>query len=663
MKRRSRDDDDEAQGDEAPPAAIGRDRPPLLEPGTWFLRRFRVERLLGQGGMGAVYAVSDRGRTWALKIVRSEFLDDPGQRRRLLREGEVLARMRHPNVVQVHEVGLADDLTAWYRMELLDGVTLREELRRRRALSLPLACATLRAAALGAGHLHSFGGVHRDIKPENLFILREPRDVKLLDFGLARLAGTPDTLDAQTHGSPLFMAPEQIRDDVPTPATDVYALGLIAYEAIAGFHPFGDARAAGRLDALFARHLNEVPPPLSRIGVPEPISDVIARAVAKVPRERHRDGLAFADALWDAFLLTRDAIGSRDTNPGEPEMSEVLRWGSEKVVTTTGPAAPERSRGRGRGGGVLAAAPAGRPDGAGTRAAPRDADAGRPRAGGDGEPGQAGAGWAMTERLPDRLRDPSCVAALEQRAPDPPPAPSATAWVPVEHTVPLPRPAAGAGTFGASAAPPAGGSRAGTGRAAGPAGRAGACPAASVRGAAGARPRVRVTARTAAIGLSLGAVVSLLLLDVILRLQAAPPAVSTGVAPATSTQARTVEAPASAPAPERPPASAAEAAAREPSAGMGAVEGPSAAHPPAVPSSSASAGTEEPTAAVPAGAPGGEGGMATVPAPAAATPASAAATPASASSTAAPAVAPTAARPKPRRRVIRDPHFYDEFLE
>lgn len=234
MKRRSRDEDDEARGGEAPPRVAGRSRPPLLVPGTWFLRRFRVERLLGQGGMGAVYAVKDKGQTWALKIVRSEFLDDPGQRRRLLREGEVLARMRHPNVVQVHEVGLADDLTAWYRMELLDGVTLREELRRRGALSLPLACATVRAAALGAGHLHAFGGVHRDIKPENLFILREPRDVKLLDFGLARLSGTPDTLDAQTHGSPLFMAPEQIRDEVPTPATDVYALGLIAYEAIAG---------------------------------------------------------------------------------------------------------------------------------------------------------------------------------------------------------------------------------------------------------------------------------------------------------------------------------------------------------------------------------------------------------------------------------------------
>ncbi|HTN82525.1 MAG TPA: serine/threonine-protein kinase [Sorangium sp.] len=204
MRRRSQDEDDEVSAShrgEAPPATAGRNRPPLLEPGTWFLRRFRVERLLGQGGMGAVYAVMEKGRIWALKIVRSEFLDDPDQRRRLLRQGEVLARMRHPNVVQVHEVGLADDLTAWYRMELLDGVTLREELRRRRALSLPLACATLRAAALGAGHLHSFGGVHRDIKPENLFILREPRDVKLLDFGLARLSGTPDTLDAQTHTS------------------------------------------------------------------------------------------------------------------------------------------------------------------------------------------------------------------------------------------------------------------------------------------------------------------------------------------------------------------------------------------------------------------------------------------------------------------------------
>ncbi|WP_437899522.1 protein kinase domain-containing protein [Sorangium sp. So ce124] len=657
MKRRSQDDHDKARRGEAPPPTTDRNRPPLLAPGTWFVRRFLVERLLGQGGMGAVYAVKDKGQMWALKIVRSEFLDDPDQRRRLLREGDVLSRMRHPNVVQVHEVGLADDLTAWYRMELLDGVTLREELRRRGALSLPLACATLRAAALGAGHLHSFGGVHRDMKPENLFILRDPRDVKVLDFGLARLSGTPDTLDAQTHGSPLFMAPEQIRDEVPTPATDVYALGLIAYEAIAGFHPFGDARAAGRIDALFARHLNDVPPSLSRIGVPEPISEVIARAIAKVPRERHRDGLAFAEALWDAFLATRDVASARDTNPGEPEISEVLRWGNEKIAATTGPAAPVRAaRGRVEGAGVPAAAPAGPPGGARTRATPRDAQDGRHEAGGDTDPGQAGVGWAMTERLPERLRDPSCVAALPQRAPDPPPEQAATAWVPVENTVPLARVATGAGTPRTVAAPPGGDSRAGAGRTAAAAGPIAAPPeVASARGPAGARPRARVTLRMAAIGLSLGAVVSLLLLDVILRLQGAPPAASE--------PARTVDAPASAPAPERPPAGIAGAAAPQPPAATGTVEGASAALPDAVPSANASAGADEPPAAVPAGARGSERGMATTPAPAVSTPASASAMPASVTSTAAPAAAPPAAKPKPRRRVVRDPHFYDDFLE
>ncbi|WP_437977698.1 serine/threonine-protein kinase [Sorangium sp. So ce295] len=660
MKRRSRDEDDEACGGEALPRVVGRSRPPLLAPGTWFLRRFRVERLLGQGGMGAVYAVKDKGQTWALKIVRSEFLDDPGQRRRLLREGEVLARMRHPNVVQVHEVGLADDLTAWYRMELLDGVTLREELRRRGALSLPLACATVRAAALGAGHLHAFGGVHRDIKPENLFILREPRDVKLLDFGLARLSGTPDTLDAQTHGSPLFMAPEQIRDEVPTPATDVYALGLIAYEAIAGFHPFGDARAAGRIDALFARHLNDVPPPLSRIGVPEPISEVIARAIAKVPRERHRDGVAFAETLWGAFLATRGAPSARDTNPGEPEMSEVLRWGNEKVAAATGPSAAERPRGRVEGARVAAAALSGPPGGAG----PRDPlDGGHP-AGGDADPGQAGVGWAMTERLPERLRDPSCVAALAQRAPDPPPEQAAAAWVPVENTVPLARAAMGAGTLRAGAGPaaegsragaalPAGSSHAGAGRAAAAAAPVAARPAApSAPGAAGVRPRAWVTLRTAAIGLSLGALVSLLLLDVILRLQDASPAVP---APAQA---------ASAPASAQPPASAAMAAGSEPPAATSAAEAASAGRPAGA--SSASARAEEPPVAGAAGAQGSERGSATAPAPVAATPGSAPAMPAPASSTIAPAVAPAApppvAKPK-RRRVVRDPHFYDEFLE
>ncbi|AGP35446.1 hypothetical protein SCE1572_13470 [Sorangium cellulosum So0157-2] len=574
----------EGRRGEAPPAAIGRTGPPLLKPGTWFVRRFRVDRLLGQGGMGAVYAVTEKGQSWALKLVRSEFLDDPDQRRRLLREGEVLARMRHPNVVQVHEVGLTDNLTAWYRMELLDGVTFREELRRRRALSLPLACATVRAAALGAGHLHLFGGIHRDIKPENLFIVRGPRDVKLLDFGLARLSGAPDTLDAQTHGSPLYMAPEQIRDEVPTPATDVYALGLIAYEAIAGFHPFGDARAAGRVDALFAKHLNEVPPPLTRVGVPEEISDVIARAINKVPRERHRDGLAFADALWDAFLAMRDAPSTRDTNPGEPEISEVLRWGNEQAAATTGPAASDRPRASVERAAVPAAAAAGSPGGAATRLLPRDPQAGR-QAGGEADPGQHGTGWGMTERLPERLRDPSCVAALAQRAPDPPLEQAAAAWVPVEHTVPLPRRAPVAGDARAGARPPAGGSHASTARAAAPAGPVAARPAAaSARGATGARPRARITPRTLAIGLSLGVVVSLLLLDVILRLQSAPAAPS---------PARAIDAPPPTPASGAPLARAAGPAAIEPPAATGTVEGAGAAAPREAPPADGDAGARQ----------------------------------------------------------------------
>ncbi|MGK4004213.1 protein kinase [Sorangium sp. So ce1036] len=637
MKRRPEDENDEAagrRGREAPPPTAHRTGLPLLKPGTWFLRRFRVDRLLGQGGMGAVYAVTEKGRTWALKVVRSEFLDDPGQRRRLLREGDVLARMRHPNVVQVQEVGLAGGNIAWYRMELLEGMTLRQELERRGALSLALACATLRAAALGAGHLHAFGGVHRDIKPENLFVLREPRDVKLLDFGLARLAGTPDTLDAQTHGSPLYMAPEQIRDEVPTSATDVYALGLVAYEAIAGFHPFGDARATGRIDALFARHLNDVPPPLLRIGVPEPISDVIARAIAKVPRERHRDGRAFAEALWDAFLATRDAPGARDTNPGEPGISEVLRWGNEAIVVATGPAAPERAAATGpaapeRAEAAVraddpAAAAAGPGGGAGTRAAPSGQ-----QAGGETAPRETGVGWAMTERLPERQRDPSCVAALAQRALDPPPEQAGPVWVPVEHTVPLPR-----------AATAAGGVRAGTPPA--------AVPAAAARplGAVDAWLRAHVTPPALVLGFALGAVLSLLAIDVILRLQGVPPA----------SGARGAGAPTSTSAQGPLPVSAAEAATLEPLVATGTAESPSTARPAPVPSVSASAGAEGPPGAVPAESDGGarrsEGGLAAAPArdPAPA-----------ASSAAPPALRP---RPKPKRKpAYQHPNFYDEFLE
>jgi serine/threonine protein kinase/tetratricopeptide (TPR) repeat protein len=258
--------------------------------------RYAIERLLGQGGMGVVYAARDERlqRTIALKTLTTSD-DDEGARQRLWREARTAASVNHPNVCQIYEVG-EDDGRVFIAMELLEGEPLSERLQRgplNESQALPVALGML--AALSA--LHARGVVHRDLKPSNVFLT--PHGVKLLDFGLAvpELAGA-DTATRMTRtgivmGSPRYMSPEQIVGDPVDARSDLFAAGAILFEMLAGRPAFGGRTLA----EVFHSTRYEQPPALTGSPAVAAIDRVLRRALSKRPSDRPASAEAMAEEL------------------------------------------------------------------------------------------------------------------------------------------------------------------------------------------------------------------------------------------------------------------------------------------------------------------------------------------------------------------------------
>ena len=211
--------------------------------------RYRIETRLARGGMGTVYAARDTAldRMVAVKVIRAELVGDSEALERFGNEARVAATFSHPNVVTVFDTGVAAGQHAYLVMELLRGDTLRERLRSCRQLEPARALPVLRGIASAVDAAHGQGILHRDLKPENvLLVARDGEDVaKVLDFGIAKLIG--DDAFSGRHettafgafvGTPLYMAPEQLRGEAARPAWDLWALAVIAFETLAGVHPF-----------------------------------------------------------------------------------------------------------------------------------------------------------------------------------------------------------------------------------------------------------------------------------------------------------------------------------------------------------------------------------------------------------------------------------------
>ena len=269
---------------------------------------YRVEELIGRGGMGEVYRAHDGrlDRNVALKILAPRYAEDEGFRERLLRESRIAASLDHPNVVPVYDAGEAD-AGFYLAMRYVEGADLRVVLRREGALAPARALEIVSQVADALDAAHAKGLVHRDVKPSNVLI-DERGHCYLADFGLTQTAsdrGQPT--DGSLLGTSDYVAPEQIRGDEVAGGADVYALGCMLFECLTGEGPF---RRPSEVATLFA-HLEEDPPSASARHSPLPaaIDPVLARALAKEPGERQS---SCAELVADASAaLGLDAVRPR----------------------------------------------------------------------------------------------------------------------------------------------------------------------------------------------------------------------------------------------------------------------------------------------------------------------------------------------------------------
>jgi serine/threonine-protein kinase len=285
--------------------------------------QFRVVSFVASGGMGAVYRVWDLQRNvpLAMKVLHAELAEDPSVFRRFQREARALQRLSHPNIVPFY--GLYEEEGLYFLLErYIDGPSLKELLRQRKGqpFSPQEALTWLKPTCDALGYAHSFDVVHCDIKPGNI-IADQGGNVFLADFGIARHAeSTTTTMGAA--GTPAYMAPEQIRGEALTPATDIYALGVMLYELLSGQRPFrGDEHGleSGSTGAERIRyaHLNLPVPDVRslRPNLPEAISQVIWKAMAKDPAARFASANEFFQAALAAFWPVVQDIYERVSLP------------------------------------------------------------------------------------------------------------------------------------------------------------------------------------------------------------------------------------------------------------------------------------------------------------------------------------------------------------
>lgn len=274
--------------------------------------RYRLVQQHGSGGMAVIYKATDLalGRTVAVKILRPSLTNDQSFLVRFRQEARNVANLTHPNIVTVHDVG-QDGNTHYIVMEFLDGQDLKKLIRSNAPLPIERALNLAIQICAGVGYAHRAGLVHADVKPQNILILDSDK-IKVTDFGIAQaLAATnPPERQKIVWGSPHYFSPEQAQGEYPTPASDVYSIGVVIFEMLTGRLPFIGADQ----QALAMAHIRDTPPRISELNpqVPTSLDHIIQKVLAKEPSARYRT----ADQLGRILIAYKEQ--GREETSGMP---------------------------------------------------------------------------------------------------------------------------------------------------------------------------------------------------------------------------------------------------------------------------------------------------------------------------------------------------------
>ncbi len=296
--------------------------------GLTFGGRYQLLSRIAIGGMGEVWQATDLviGRTVAIKILKDEYLGDPGFLERFRAEARHAALVNHEGIANVYDYG-EEEGSAFLVMELVPGEALSTVLERERVLSTDQVLDIVAQTASALHAAHQAGLVHRDIKPGNLLLTPDGR-VKITDFGIARIADqVPLTATGQVMGTVQYLSPEQASGHPASPSTDIYSLGIVAYEALAGRRPFtGESQVA-----IAMAQINEAPPELP-VTVAEPVRNLVFSAIAKKPDARPASAQHFARAAQ--ALRRGDVAGAVAIVPGIAGAASALD--ATRVMPTAG---------------------------------------------------------------------------------------------------------------------------------------------------------------------------------------------------------------------------------------------------------------------------------------------------------------------------------------
>lgn len=275
--------------------------------------RYELRHTLGAGGMAVVYLAYDQQlqRPVAIKLLRQDFSQDDTFRERFRQEARAAANLSHPNIVTVHDFGL-DAGRLYIVMEYMPGSDLKSMMKERGRFNVEEAIQLIVQATAGIGYAHRAGLVHCDVKPHNLLVAPDQR-LKVTDFGIARALATihPDERSDVVWGSPQYFSPEQAAGAAPSPASDVYSLGVILYEMLTGQLPFTatDPTELARMH----RDVAPIPPRRLNPAIPPALETILLKVLAKEPSMRYRTADQFGRVLV-SFTSVADPFTSAVPN-------------------------------------------------------------------------------------------------------------------------------------------------------------------------------------------------------------------------------------------------------------------------------------------------------------------------------------------------------------